>query len=91
MLRRAALGCIITLLSSDEQQFFQVITAALLFALAAVAHFTVRPFVDDTLNFLEQVALLSHLAVCSLAVIFVPCACVRAAGGQGGSAAMTQD
>jgi hypothetical protein len=72
MLRRGSLSCIITLLSSSEQEFLQVIAGTILFALAAVAHLSFRPFVDDSLNFLEGMAILSHLAVCAVGVILVP-------------------
>ncbi len=72
MSRRAVIAALVTLLSEPGLQLLQVTLAVIAFAGYLALHTYLRPFVDDKLNYLERTALLSHLSVSALGIIFVP-------------------
>jgi hypothetical protein len=72
MARRAVLAVLITLLAEPGQQLLQVVVALLAYGSFFLLQYFQHPFIDDRLNWMERLALLSHVLVAALGIIFVP-------------------
>ncbi len=72
MARRAAIAFLIALLAEPGDQLWQITAAAFVFAVFLSIHYLYQPFIDDRLNYVERLALLSHLGVATLGILFVP-------------------